>query len=397
MTQATRFGVNYVPSKGWWYSWSDWNDQDFQDDFQAIAQLGCDHVRVHCLWPLLQPNPGMVSNTMLDRLVRLLDLAEANGMDVIVTVFNGWLSGFDFRPSWLHDNVNIFTDEAAITAQLSLLDSLAKRVGTHPRFLGFDVANEPCVLATSTKNVTTQPQGDAWVRTLLDHCQQLAPGKLHSVGMDHAPWLAADVPFGRPTLANTGGLTPIHAWSYFTGALEQYGPLGTGTLHLAEFMLELAKAFQDDPTRPVWLQEYGVANDWMTAQERETYVDKATRSALSVANLWGITWWCSHDINRELTGFVELEYDLGLLTGDNHVKPTGARFASIIAEVKAGSVAEPQPRNTALILDDDQTPDLTFADRFFAVIDSGESPAIILRSKANDDRYLASRGITAIV
>ncbi|WGM20272.1 cellulase family glycosylhydrolase [Paenarthrobacter sp. OM7] len=274
MTQATRFGVNYVPSKGWWYSWNDWIDQDFQDDFQAIAQLGCDHVRVHCLWPLLQPNPGMVSNTMLDRLVRLLDLAEANGMDVIVTVFNGWLSGFDFRPSWLHDNVNIFTDEAAITAQLSLLDSLAKRVGTHPRFLGFDVANEPCVLATSTKNVTTQPQGDAWVRTLLDHCQQLAPGKLHSVGMDHAPWLAADVPFGRPTLANTGGLTPIHAWSYFTGALEQYGPLGTGTLHLAEFMLELAKAFQDDPTRPVWLQEYGVANDWMTAQERETYVDK---------------------------------------------------------------------------------------------------------------------------
>lgn len=397
MSNTVRFGVNYVPSSGWWYSWVDWDDLTFQKDFAAIAALGCDHIRIHCLWPVFQPNPYLVSETMLGRLAHLLELADAAGLDVIVTVLNGWLSGFDFRPSWLGDDANIFTDRAVIDAELDLLSAIAGRIGPHERFLGFDVANEPSVLSTLTKNVATRAEGDRWVIEILQHCERVAPAKLHSVGMDHLPWLRNDTPFGRPTLAKTGAVTPIHAWIYFTGALERYGETGTGTIHLPEYMLELAKAYHVDPERQVWLQEYGVSREWVHDLCPEDFLERATMASVTVEGLWGVTWWCSHDIDRRLGGFIELEYDLGLLTVNNEVKPIGQRFHDIIHKIRSGQGDVATVRTTAVVLPDELTPDLEFADAFFALIDKGIAPAIVLESRTTDKDYLTSRGISTLV
>lgn len=396
MNTAPRFGVNYVPSRGWWYCWSDWEDQAIAEDLAVVAGLGVDHIRIHCLWPLFQPNPGLVSESMLGNLRSLMDIADAAGLDVIVTVFNGWLSGFDFRPSWIDDGVSIFTDPTVVSAQRTLLTAIAHRVGGHRRFLGFDIANEPSVLATDTKNVTTQQQGDTWVRELLTHCEELVPGRLHSVGMDHVPWITSRSAFSRETLATTGSVTPIHAWIYFTGALERYGPTGTGTRHLTEYMLELAKAYHQDVDRPVWLQEFGVAVGWMDEPERTDFVSLATAITGSVDGLWGMTWWCSHDIERTLGGFEEIEYDFGLFTIHNTIKPAGIRLRDAISAIRTGNSEAPAIRSVALELPDGQVPDLTFADDFFELIEGGIRPTIVLQSRSSDPQYLASRGIDTV-
>lgn len=110
-----------------------------------------------------------------------------------------------------------------------------------------------------------------------------------------------------------------------------------------------------------------------------------------------MTWWCSHDIARDLTGFVELEYDLGLLTVDNQVKPAGVAFRDFARALRKDSISPPEPRTTALVLDDDTTPDLDFADSFFALIDQGVRPAIVLRSQINTPGHLELRGIDTVV
>lgn len=402
MSTVPRFGLNYVPSRNWWYAWVDWDAASIAEDLRTISGLGCDHIRIHCLWTLFQPNATLVSPAMLDRLAELMDLADEAGLDVVVTVLDGWLSGFDFRPAWLGDGegsghgADIFTDPMAIAAERRLISAIGERVAGHPRFLGFDVANEPSVLAVDGKNDATRDAADAWVTDLLAHCERVAPGKLHSVGMDHQPWLTDRKPFGRPTLGATGSVVPVHAWIYFTGALERYGELGTGTIRLAEYTLELAKAFADDPTKPVWLQEYGVAPDWLDRLAPEEFLELATRSAVSVDGVWGLTWWCSHDVSRELHGFAELEYDLGLITVDNVVKPTGERFRRMIELVRAGQVPVGGVRSIALVLPDERTPDLDFADAFFALSDAGVRPAIVLASRAVDPDYLAGRGVVEL-
>lgn len=389
--------MNYVPSQGWWYSWVDWDDSAILKDLEAISALGCDHIRIHCLWPLFQPNPNYVSEAMLGRLEAVLNHAHTAELDVIVTVLNGWLSGMDFRPAWLDDKANIFADPEVISAECDLISAIADRIGTHSRFLGFDVANEPNVLSTATKNVTTREEGDRWVTELLAHCDRVAPGKLHSVGVDHTPWLMDHTPFGRATLANTGDVTPIHAWVLFTGALERYGESGTGFVHIAEYMLELAKAFHEDPARQVWLQECGVSTEWIQRITPGGFVTQVLTATATVKNLWGITWWSSHDIERRLHGFAELEYDLGLLTVHNEVKPMGEQFRKMVQAIRSGEVSIGLERDTALILPKACTPGLDFADAFFSLVDQGILPAIVLEGKASDAKYLKTRGISTLV
>lgn len=391
-----KFGVNYVPSRGWWYSWLDWEPSSVAADLRAIADLGMDHIRIHCLWPVFQPNPGHISATALAHLTSLLDLADACGLDVSVTVLNGWLSGFYFRPAWQHEGINLFADPQAISAQLDLLTAMAERIASHPRFLGFDIANEPNVLAHYPGNSITTEQGDAWTTRLLDHCATVAPGRMHVAGFDHEPWLTDSAPFSREVLARTGSATPLHAWIEFTGALKRYGHPTTGTHHLGEYLLELAKAFHPECNRPVWLQEFGAAPQWIPQAAIPDFTEVFTTAALTCDQLWGVTWWASHDIDRRLTGFADLEYDLGLLTIANNPKPGGQRIADLIGRFRE-KPPTPVSRTTALLLDDIHAPDWAFADRFFSLIDQGTRPAIVRASRRDQPGHLKNRGITEVI
>ena len=51
-----KFGVNYVPSKDWFFSWQNFNYGAVDEDLAAIASLGADHIRMHLRWDLFHPN-----------------------------------------------------------------------------------------------------------------------------------------------------------------------------------------------------------------------------------------------------------------------------------------------------------------------------------------------------
>ena len=55
-----RFGVNYTPSRDWMFQWMAVDPDVVRADFEAIAGLGVDHVRVFPLWPVLQPNRTLI-------------------------------------------------------------------------------------------------------------------------------------------------------------------------------------------------------------------------------------------------------------------------------------------------------------------------------------------------
>src|ERR1035441_6829175 len=63
-----RFGVNYTPSRNWWFCWNEWDADPIQRDLDAIAALGADHLRIMLVWPFFQPNATYVSPLHLERL-----------------------------------------------------------------------------------------------------------------------------------------------------------------------------------------------------------------------------------------------------------------------------------------------------------------------------------------
>jgi len=408
-SNSVRFGVNYVPRKRWWYCWLDWDQQAILDDLHGVADLGLDHIRIQCLWPYFQPGINSVSDQALANLHRLLDAADTAGLDVEVTVLNGWMSGLSFMPPfvapladpWQKKFGNMFTDPNVIEAEKLLFSRIADTVGEHKRFLGFDLGNELGVLMTPDGNPASTAAADAWATQMLGYCEQIAPNRFHVNGVDHSHWFN-DFGFSRQQIATTGHASVVHSYIYFDGVLDRYKYSDPASLHLAEFEVELAYAYHTDLNRRVWVEETGVGNKEMPESYRPEFMEHSIRNLMSTGKVWGITWWCSHDIDPAIKSFDKYEYDLGLLDLQNKPKPMGIKFAELAAEFKR-SQPEIIPRTTALIIPDkglstkSWPPDWKYATPFMNQIDRGVRPAIVLESRSKDESYLKARGISNLI
>ena len=63
-----KFGTNYVPPNGWFYSWLDFEKSHIEEDFYALKEIGLDHLRVHLRWDLFQPAMEYVPESMLKKI-----------------------------------------------------------------------------------------------------------------------------------------------------------------------------------------------------------------------------------------------------------------------------------------------------------------------------------------
>ena len=398
-----RFGVNYTPSKKWLYSWVDWDSAAILDDLQTIAAMGMDHIRAHLLWPVFQPNRAYLSVTSMDRLEELFALAESCKLDVVVTTLTGWICGDLHYPAW-RGQANVFTDRTMIEAEKFLLSGIAARVGKRPNFLGFDMGNEINILDFSPNgSKISMEEGDRWLKEIMAHCETVAPGKMHVNGVDHNPWFK-DASFSRHALSNLGQATSLHTWILFTGAMEISKTSEIPCTHLAEYSVELANAYSENPDRPVWIEEFGANKLWMPEEEMPWFAEQMIRNAATCKNTWGFTWWCSHDIDRAYVGFDPLEYEMGLIDIHNGIKPVGTRISKLIKEFKENP-PEVIERTVALVLPDGFMGDMAgtetakpypgwaFAKPYFQLIQEGIRPAIVLESRSDDKAYLNARGI----
>jgi hypothetical protein len=399
-SRRVRFGVNYVPSEHWWYSWNDWDRDSMRRDLQDIAALDADHIRIQLLWPQFEPNASAVSGEAISRLEHLLDDADAAGLDVEVTVLDGQLSGFLFVPAFLIDNQNgrvrnIITDRAAIAAEKRLFAALAERVRGHRRFMGFDIANEIYWFTQPLHVQFTPAQGDAWMEELLNYCDLVAPHKFHVNGVDKWPYEAGAQGFTRNALARAGAASCVHPWAGFGPIYHRYGPLSTAATHYAEFLVQYMQAFSGDGKRTIWIEEDGCSKQWMREDLIPRWAEASVRNASTCNHLFGITWWCSHDVNRRYTGFNKLEYDLGLYTNDRKLKPLGRTLRDLIREFDKHPPPV-RPRPSAIVIPDAMGSDDLLPHYMRHIVD-GAGPQVVLESRSRDSAYLASRAITQLI
>ncbi|WP_254705594.1 glycoside hydrolase 5 family protein [Streptomyces vilmorinianum] len=405
---APRFGVNYTPSQGWFHHWLDFDLDAVRADLDSIAALGLDHLRVFPLWPVFQPNRTLIRPRAVEQLVRLVDAAAERGLDVAVDGLQGHLSSFDFRPSWTETwhRRNLFTDPEVLEGQAAYLRTLASALADRPAFLGMTLGNEINQFSGDPHpdpDRITPGQAESWLRRMLDACERGAPGRPHLHAAYDAAWYVDDHPFTPAHAARLGAVTAVHSW-VFNGTAQRYGADAVATGQHAAYLIELSKAWAEDPARPVWLQEVGAPAPHIAAERAAAFTRTTVDAALDCPDLWGVTWWCSHDVDRSLADFPELEYSLGLLTNDREVKPAGRALAEVVAEARTRT-HQPRPRSTALVLDlpDDApkrstcAPGGAFFEAFMRLAADGARPAAVLASRASDRDHLTARGITETV
>ncbi|WP_309050821.1 glycosyl hydrolase [Streptomyces sp.] len=406
--RAPRFGVNYTPSRGWFHHWLDFDLDAVRADLDSIAALGLDHVRVFPLWPVFQPNRALIRPRAVEQLVSLVDAAAERGLDVAVDGLQGHLSSFDFLPSWTvtWHRRNLFTDPDVLDGQAAYLRTLASALADRPAFLGMTLGNEINQFSGDPHpdpDRITPGQAERWLRRMLEACEEGAPGRAHLHAAYDAAWYLDGHPFTPAHAARLGAATAVHSW-VFNGTAQRHGPDSFATGHHAAYMIELSKAWAEDPHRPVWLQEVGAPAPHIAAGRASGFTRTTLAAALDCPDLWGVTWWCSHDVDRSLADFPDLEYTLGVLTTDRRVKPAGRALARTAAEVRE-AWTPPAPRTTALVLDLPEDaperavcgPEGAFFGAYMRLAADGARPAVVLASRAGDREHLSARGITETV
>ncbi len=405
-----RLGVNYTPSTDWMFAWTAIQPDDVRRDFEAIAGLGMDHVRVFPLWPVLQPNRTLIRQRALDDIALVADLAAEAGLDVAVDVIQGHMSGFDFVPAWLLNwhRGNMFVDQPAIDAQAALVAAVYDAVRDRPNLLGLTLGNE--VNQFQHPNPDAMPadsdQVEHWLSSLLGAPRDRDPRHVITHSENDHLWYRDDHPFLPVHASRLGDVTTVHSW-IFNGTARTYGALSPQSVRHAEWMIELSKAFALDASRPVWLQEVGAPSLNLEPEQMPEFATRTIEAALTTPDLFGITWWCSHDVSRELGDYKDLEYSLGLLDVDNGVKPLGRRVAEIVAEVRRGEAPAPEPRTLGLVVevdDDDRpvsraslAPGGAVFERWHELREGGAPITVVTSATARDERLLADRGITSLV
>ncbi|WP_327136578.1 glycosyl hydrolase [Streptomyces sp. NBC_01340] len=404
MPSAVRFGVNYTPSEGWFHHWLDFDLDSVRADLDSIAALGLDHIRVFPLWPYFQPNRALIRPRAVEQLLQLVDAAGERGLDVNVDGLQGHLSSFDFLPAWTRTwhRRNLFTDPEVLDGQAAYLRTLAAALADRPHFIGMTLGNEVNQFSAGPPHPdpdrASSAQIDDWLERMLAACEEGAPGRLHLHAEYDATWYQDDMPFTPGQAARRGAVTAVHSW-VFNGTAQRHGRTSVPTEHHAAYLIELSKAWADDPHRPVWLQEVGAPAPLIPPEHAAAFTEATVAAALDCPDLWGITWWCSHDVSRDLADFPELEYGLGLLTNDRRPKDSARTLARAARE----HYHKPAPRTTALLVPADPAvrslcaPGGPVFEAFFRLTSDGARPTTVLDARADDKEHLAARGITEVV
>src|SRR6202011_3862674 len=91
---------NYLPP-GAGMAWlRPYDGASTREHFRRAASAGVDSVRVFLPWGDAQPDPGTVNAAVLDHLVDTADAAGEAGVELIVTLFTGHMSGVNWIPAW---------------------------------------------------------------------------------------------------------------------------------------------------------------------------------------------------------------------------------------------------------------------------------------------------------
>jgi endo-1,4-beta-mannosidase len=210
MTQPFVLGVNYWPRRKAMYWWSNFDADEVREEFDTIASIGMNVVRLFLLWDDWQPTPDTVSSERLRDFGIVCDIAAERGLKLDVTFFTGHMSGPNWSPEWLLDPAaplpspavrqvisrgkivdssyrNMFHDPVALEASRLLLRTVVSEYKDHDAIWMWNLGNEPDLFA-----YPESPQaGRDWVRQMRDLIREIDPVHDVTCGL-HAASLLTD-------------------------------------------------------------------------------------------------------------------------------------------------------------------------------------------------------------
>jgi endo-1,4-beta-mannosidase len=202
MNEPFVLGVNYWPRRKAMYWWSNFEAGEVRQEFDVIASIGINVVRLFLLWDDWQPTPDTVSSDRLRDFGIVCDAAAERGLKLDVTFFTGHMSGPNWSPAWLLDKTappasprvrqvltggkvvdsqyrNMFHDQEALAASRLLLKTVVSEYKDHDAIWMWNLGNEPDLFAYPHSS----KDGSEWTKNMRDLIREIDPNHPVTCGL----------------------------------------------------------------------------------------------------------------------------------------------------------------------------------------------------------------------
>lgn len=360
-----RLGVNYWPSDTAMDWLARYDGANLRRDFTTIASAGMDTVRIFLRWEDVQPSATAVDSTALDAVVDIADAAADSGVELIVTLFTGHMSGVNWIPGWATGGRdgddrfrvvsggaaqprrrclrNWYSDTGVRDAQLLLTRAVASALSGHPAVWAWDLGNENsnCVIPPTTGD------GERWLEQVTSILRDQDPRVLITIGT-HMEDLENDRRIGPAEAARWCDVVCMHGYPAY--ADWSTGP--TDTLFVP-FLAEVTMWLAEDT--PVLLAEFGQSTVPVRQPPTALQVSEEDAGAytgdvldrLRRVGVIGALLWCFADYTTALHAsppfdLATHERTFGLWRADGTAKPAVAEVTAR-AHRRGGATAPTRP------------------------------------------------------
>lgn len=352
--------------------WHDWSEAAIEQDFTALKEQGLRALRIFPIWPDFQPLEAMcrarreikamylggqpldntpegkagVDPVVAGRFRRLLELAEEHGIDLMVEMITGWMSGRAYVPA-VFQGRNVLTDPLALRWEVRLVEYLVRTARSSKAVIAWGLGNEVNCL-----DGVSRDEAWAWTalitRTIrsLDTTRPIVSG-MHSLAVNERgqAWSMEDQ-------GEHNDVTTIHPYPFYTPHCHRDGLTGIRTILHAPAESRLTA---DISGKPCLSQEVGVLGPMIGSDALSADYLRSVLWSLWAAEDLGCLWWLAYDSDHEEPPYEwqANERELGLMTQDRKPKPVAGvlrAFGDLLQSLPEHARALPKHRKEALCI-----------------------------------------------
>ena len=292
-------GVNL----GGWFSQCDYSKERLdgfitENDFKTISEWGVDHVRIPFDYNIIENNDGTYIEEGFNRLAKAVELAKKYNMNIVLDLHKTAGFSFDY---YGEDEHGFFESEKYQERFYKLWEEVAKRFGSDPQHIAFELLNE----------VTDEHFITKWneiVSICIPRIRKFAPetlilvGSYHNNAADTVQYL--DAPYDSNVVYNMHCYDPLkftHQGAYWTDAIDPKARMtfeesGCNEEYFEKLFSTAIKKAEEN-NAPLYCGEYGVI-DVVPPEERVKWL----RCINSVYE--------KHGIGRAIWSYKEMDFSI---------------------------------------------------------------------------------------
>ena len=346
-----KIGCNYWASHAGTHMWDEWNEAVVRRDFALMREAGMQTVRVFPLWPSFQPltllhggggtnaefllngkplpetpcGRAGVDETQIGRFRLMCDIAAENGMELIVGLVTGWMSGVLYSPP-AFQALNAMTDPLVLKWEIRMVRCLVRELKDKPAIVAWELGNE----CNNLGPVKSKEEAWNWTNAIASAVRiEDATRPLYS-GM-HGLMASVDEEFSKNTnwnIETQGELCDAltshpypHTSNKFSAKLDRHD-----SIRLALQAAMETRLYGDIGHRPAFVEEIGTFSS--------SYCNEATKAMFvrsSMYQSWAhgssaYLWWCAFEhsvLDFPPYTWSTWERELGMYDEKFNLRPVG--------------------------------------------------------------------------